>query len=253
MLACDHITGYYEFGGIIMRVSTLHEDTHSFCEAFRTDRYEPAVEIVTDIKDISSEKEMLGHEQGAAASDCPFTDGFLETIAVYRKIAELMPVVADSVVIHGSCVAVDGESFLFSADSGVGKSTHTRLWRELLGKRAVMINDDKPIIGIRDGQVRAYGTPWAGKHRLFADISAPLKGVCFIVRSKENRIQRMEPHEAFINLVRQTYRPSSSQAFSKTVKILDYIAGKTNVWKMGCNTEPDAARIAYETMKGQKI
>lgn len=51
---------------------------------------------------------------------------------------------------HGSCVAVDGEGYLFAAKSGVGKSTHARLWRELLGDRAVMFSDDEPLIRVTD-------------------------------------------------------------------------------------------------------
>ena len=84
-------------------------------------------------------------------------DDYLETLAVCRKIAERMPEY-DTFLFHGSCIAVDGVGYLFTAKSGTGKSTHTRLWRELLDNRATMVNDDKPLIRIADDGLVIYGT-----------------------------------------------------------------------------------------------
>ncbi len=60
----------------------------------------------------------------------------------YRKLAESL-LEYGVLLFHGSSVAVDGFGYIFAAQSGTGKSTHARLWRELLGERAVMVNDDK--------------------------------------------------------------------------------------------------------------
>ena len=102
-----------------------------------------------------------------------FTDEYLETLAVYRKIAEQM-LSYDTILFHGSVIAVDGFGYLFTAKSGTGKSTHTRLWRETFGDRAVMVNDDKPLLRITKDGVIAYGTPWDGKHRLSTNTSVPI-------------------------------------------------------------------------------
>lgn len=104
-----------------------------------------------------------------------FSDAYLETLAVYRKIADIL-LSCDTLLFHGSVVAVDREGYLFTAKSGTGKSTHTRLWREYFGERAIMVNDDKPLLHITDSGVTAYGTPWDGKHRLSKNIEVPLKG-----------------------------------------------------------------------------
>lgn len=48
------------------------------------------------------------------------------------------------ILLHSSCVVVDGAAYAFSADSGTGKSTHTALWLKHFGNRAYMLNDDKP-------------------------------------------------------------------------------------------------------------
>ena len=75
----------------------------------------------------------------------------------------------NGILLHSSCVVVDGVAYAFSADSGTGKSTHTQLWLKRFGKRAHMLNDDKPALRIIDGKPYACGTPWSGKH----DYSTP--------------------------------------------------------------------------------
>ena len=95
----------------------------------------------------------------------------------------------DTILFHGSVIAVDGIGYLFTAKSGTGKSTHTRLWREYFGDRAAMVNDDKPLLKITDSSVIAYGTPYNGKHRLGTNISVPLKAICILTRAADNHIE----------------------------------------------------------------
>ena len=122
-----------------------------------------------------------------------FSDAYLETLAVYRKIADYL-LSCNTLLFHGSVIAVDGEGYLFTAKSGTGKSTHTRLWREYFGERAVMVNDDKPLLHITDSGMTAYGTPWDGKHRLSTNTAVPLKGICILTRDTTNHIDLAESH-----------------------------------------------------------
>jgi hypothetical protein len=157
----------------------------------------------------------------------------------------------DTLLLHGSCVAVDGMGYLFTAGSGTGKSTHTRLWRELLGERAVMINDDKPLIRAgADGAAMVYGTPWDGKHRLSTNTAVPLRAVCILERAAENAIRPIPAGEAYPMLLQQAYRPMDSMAMSKTLTLIDSLATSVGLWRLGCNTDIEAARVAYEAMKG---
>ena len=67
-------------------------------------------------------------------------------------------------MVHASAVEVDGKAYLFSADSGTGKLTHTKQWQNYFGKeRALIINDDKPAIRKDKNGWAAYGTPFSGK------------------------------------------------------------------------------------------
>ena len=102
-----------------------------------------------------------------------FPPAYSEYLAIYRYIATKI-LDFGGFLMHGSAIAKDGRAYLFCAPSGTGKSTHARLWREMLGERAIMVNDDKVFLQLRQESVWAYGSPWTGKHGIGNNISAPL-------------------------------------------------------------------------------
>ena len=143
---------------------------------------------------------------------------------------------------------MDGAGYLFTAKSGAGKSTHARLWRELLGNRAVMVNDDKPLLHVNDdGTAIAYGTPWDGKHCLSSNTAVPLKAICILERASENTIREITKQEALPMLIQQAYRPADSAALAKTLALIDRL--NVGFYRLSCNMEIGAAELSYETMK----
>lgn len=208
--------------------------------------------IVTTQSDIDFEREKSAREdikEGIPIRH--FSDAYLETLAVYRKIADHL-LSCDTLLFHGSVIAVDGEGYLFTAKSGTGKSTHTRLWREYFGERAVMVNDDKPLLHITDSGVTAYGTPWDGKHRLSTNIAVPLKGICILTRNAKNHIEPTEPHAAYPLIVQQTNRSLSADGMKQTLSLIDCMLNVVPVYRLGCNMDIEAARVAYEGMNRLK-
>ena len=180
-----------------------------------------------------------------------FSDAYLETLAVYRKIADHL-LSCDTLLFHGSVIAVDGEGYLFTAKSGTGKSTHTRLWREYFGEHAVMVNDDKPLLRITDSGVTAYGTPWDGKHRLSMNTAVPLKGICILTRDTTNHIEPAELHAVYPLIVQQTNRSLSADGMKQTLFLIDRMLHVVPVYRLGCNMDIEAARVAYEGMNRLK-
>ena len=176
------------------------------------------------------------------AADAPAP--FLETLALFRIVAEQLPAY-DRALFHGSSLAIDGRGVLFTAKSGTGKSTHTRLWREVFGERVVMINDDKPFLHITPEGTRIFGTPWRGKHRLGSNISAPLGAICIVCRGAENRIQRVTPREALPTLLQQIYMPKEPRMLRQTLALADRLAKTVPVYRLRCNMDPEAALVAY--------
>lgn len=138
--------------------------------------------------------------------------------------------------------------YLFTAKSGTGKSTHTRLWRELLGGRAVMINDDKPLISLSENGIMVHGTPWDGKHRLSTNMCVPLRALCILERAEENRIVPITKKDAYNMLMQQVYKPTEPQKLIKTMQLIDRLAASVKLYRLGCNMDIQAAQLAYIAM-----
>ena len=232
----------YRFAELNIGICSVSDEIHRLCQSYLTDS-SAQFTVQVSRRDIDLER---------ANADRPgYSDAYLETLAVYRKIAEKMPDY-DTFLFHGSAVAADAQAYIFTAKSGTGKSTHARLWRDLLGDRAVMVNDDKPLIRVHaDGSATVYGTPWDGKHRLSSNIAVPVRAICILERSPENHIREITKAEALPMLIQQTYRPADPAALAKTLTLLDWLNVK--LYRLGCNMDISAAELSYHMMKEECI
>lgn len=247
----------------IIRIETMFPYMEEYCADYmikdRTGGAEPDFGICILPEDIDFEREKSAREDMVEGNPVRhFSDAYLETLAAYRKIAERMPDY-DTFLFHGSAISVDGTGYIFIAKSGTGKSTHTKLWRELFGDRAVMVNDDKPLIRIKavadkntergSSQAVVCGTPWDGKHRLSSPVSVPIRAICILERGRQNRIERIGRSEAMPMLIQQSYRPQEPLALAKTLSLLESLAACVGLYRMECNMDIEAAEMAYRVMQ----
>ena len=243
------VTGIYQFAGIPMRLTTLNALTHEMCQDYRC-ALPPAFELETTAGDIDRERCCEARTSAPAGEhNATPSDAYLETLAIYRKMCEVLPS-HGAFLIHGSALAVDGKAYLLAAPSGTGKSTQAALWRRAFGKRVTMLNDDKPLIKVTDSEVLACGTPWDGQHHLSSNAMAPLRGVCLIQRSSTNSIVSLTVRDAYTRMLRQVYRPANPASLERTLALLDHTLEKVGIWELSCNTRLDAAELAYAAMEG---
>ena len=155
----------------------------------------------------------------------------------------------NGMMLHASAVAKDGKAYLFSGPSGMGKSTHTRLWQKVFGSSAQVFNDDKPALRRLDDRWYAYGTPWCGKDGININMKVPLGGICFLKRGESNAIRRLSSPEALAAIMTQTQsRFSQAQDLDVLLRTLDDLIREIPVWELTCRPDEDAARLSYETM-----
>ena len=226
---------------LTVAVTCQFESTRSLCRGFLTEPGPSAAEITLTPAHIRLERSFLRGDEPLGAT----TDEALERLALLRCLAQWLPG-QDRVLFHGSCLAYDGRGVLFSARSGTGKSTHTRLWRECFGARVEMINDDKPFLHVTEAGTMAYGTPWLGKHQLGGNLRAPLAAICVVCRGRENRLERLNPRQALPLLLSQTYSPADPGALTRTLALADRLARTVAVYRLYCNMDPQAAVVARD-------
>ncbi|MBR4863179.1 MAG: hypothetical protein IKU07_01280 [Oscillospiraceae bacterium] len=236
-----------EIAGVAISVETMFLSTKEYFRPYLTEKEAEFSVDVTPL-DLAREQELLDLEADAEGlKRRKFTDPFLERTVIQRKIADRL-IGNDTLLLHGSTVAVDGKAYLFTAPCGTGKSTHTRLWRETFGERAVMVNDDKPFLRLTSDGVLAYGSPWSGKHGLATNICVPLQGICLLHRGEENCIQMLPPMEIKGILRHQLHESTDAALQEKAFALLDRLLETVPTWELFCNKEPEAARMAYDAM-----
>ena len=151
------------------------------------------------------------------------------------------------VLIHSSCVGLDdGRGAAFIGRSGIGKSTHSRLWlRHVEGAR--LINDDQPAVRVfPDGNVCIYGTPWSGKTPCYRNDKAQLKGIFCMEQAKENELVRLSPVSAFSELLKSaSLMYSDLSSYRKIVQTLGTVAGSVPVYRLRNRPERAAAELSY--------
>lgn len=180
----------------------------------------------------------------------PVPEYFYEYTALYRKFIYVLMEKYDAFFFHCSAISVDNEAYMFTAQSGTGKSTHRNLWMKAFGDRVTVINDDKPIIRRIDGEFYVYGTPWRGKESMGNNIRAKAKALCFLSRSEENYIGKIDTVTAFSRSLNQTIRPEDPKLMSNLLELLDGFFTQVKCFDLRVNMEEDAAVVAYKGING---
>lgn len=156
-----------------------------------------------------------------------------------------------TVAIHTSTIVCQSKAILFLGESGTGKSTHTRLWRENI-QGAVLLNDDSPILRIIDGEPWIYGSPWSGKTPCYKNESYPLAACVRLSQAPYNQIKRLSVVQGYGAL-----HPSCPPDFAYSDELYDSISDTLSsllsavpVYHLACLPDADAAHLSHDTIFG---
>ena len=161
----------------------------------------------------------------------------------------LIAVPDGAIPVHTSTIVCKDRAVLFLGESGTGKSTHTRLWRENI-EGAHLLNDDSPII--RSSAV-AYGSPWSGKTPCYRNLHYPIAAIVRLSQAPHNRIRRLSALEALGALL-----PSCPPSFAYDEELQDAICETLSqlistvpVYHLECLPNAEAAQLSYSTIFGK--
>ena len=156
-----------------------------------------------------------------------------------------------TVAIHTSVIQYKARTVLFLGESGTGKSTHTRLWRENI-EGAVLLNDDSPILRVIDGKVWMFGSPWSGKTPCYKQESYPLAACVRLSQAPHNKIRRLSVPQGYAAI-----HPSCPPDFAYDDTLYDYISETLSdvlrqvpMYHLECLPNADAAYLSCQTVFG---
>lgn len=152
-----------------------------------------------------------------------------------------------TVVIHASCIGLGHSGCAFIGPSGIGKSTHSRLWlQHISGSR--LLNDDQPVLRLMsDGTVRLYGSPWSGKTPCYNKESVRLDTLFFLRQAQDNRMFPLSGIQTFQKLLEATSLIGQDIcSFSEISDTLARIAERVPAYVFENLPNEDAAEQSYQ-------
>ena len=227
----------------VLEINAFHETTKKYCLSFLSEEEPDCIITMT-------EEDLINEASNSKDGKVYVNE---EISALYRKIAELL--VEDNIVVfHSSAISIDGNAFLITARSGVGKSTHSRNLKEYIGEGFKYINDDKPLLKVTDNGAVVYGTPWNGKERISNNISVPLKAILFLNRGDTNTYRKIiNKEEIYIKMLSQIYLPKEKSKREKALKIADKLLKNVNFYEINVTKDVESAKMTYEEIIKNEI
>lgn len=163
----------------------------------------------------------------------------LNIVAVQHSVA----------AVHSSVIVCHNEAVMFLGESGTGKSTHTRLWRENI-EGATLLNDDSPFVGVQNGRVVAFGSPWSGKTPCYKNESYPIRAIVRLSQAPHNSMRRLRSLFSVGALL-----PSLPPAFAfdekledAVMNVLSAVIGAVPVYHLECLPNAAAAQLSHDTI-----
>ena len=228
----------------IIKINSLCDHVETFCRDYKIVG-DPEIGITITTKDIDSERT----EQRLRSPNLTISDYNLELIVLQRRIAEAL-LDYNILLFHGAAISYKNESFIFTAKSGIGKSTHMLKWLSKLPSTKE-INGDKPFILTGKPPI-VYGSPWGGKERIGINTKAPLKSIVLIIRSENNNIEKVKLPSIFPMLCQQIIRPQNEMKARQAIRLLASLGSSVSFYKFYCNNfKDDCFEVAYNALVGE--
>ena len=167
--------------------------------------------------------------------------GFETFLSLYQRM-----------MLHASFVRYQQHAILFSAPSGMGKSTQAQLWETV--KDAEIINGDRVALGKTKQGWMAWGIPYAGSSMIYKNESGPIGAIVILKQAKENRIEKISGSMVFGHLYPELSIHHWDERFvERAMTFLMEIIREIPVFLLECLPDESAVHLLYQTLKQEGI
>ena len=229
----------YKIADLNIGIENHREFTKKYMRDYLTDEQNIDFSVIVT-------PQMIIEEEKIAVEKVP--QQYYELTAILRVICKKIVRDYNGFFLHCSCLKYKDEAIVFTAKSGTGKSTHSRLWREKLNNQVEMINDDKPIVRLIDDVFYIYGTPWNGKHSLSNNIKAPIKAIYYLHQAENNKVSQCDPISSITKILSQTVLPDDKASMDNLLSMTEKLVSTTPVSDLDCNISYEAVDVVLNSL-----
>lgn len=145
-------------------------------------------------------------------------------------------------VLHSCYVKTPQGAILFSANSGVGKSTQGQLWETYGGGE--VINGDRCVLYQDENGFHAGGFVYSGSSGICKNETMPLRAIVFLRKSEENKVSRMKPAEITKNLYMQLVScPYREEESMQKLDFASRLCEEAEIVRLDCRPDADAVKV----------
>ncbi len=152
-------------------------------------------------------------------------------------------------IIHAAGGVIRGKGIAFSAPSGVGKSTLSRLLLHSPHNR--LFSEERLIVRLVDGAWKVWGSPWHGESRIAENESASLSAFFFLRQARETEIIRLDPSVALRRLLQTASIPWYSEDWTnKGLAVCERLIQDIPIFELAFRPDQSAVQ-AIETLASE--
>lgn len=232
---------YYKIADLNVLIEYKYNYTYKFLENYLsndTASYDLYIKVSDDELDAELKK------SGAERVE------FVENTCILRALSYNLLKSFNGFLFHASAISYENKAYLFTAKSGVGKSTHTALLKEYLQDKIAYINDDKPFIRYFEDEnvFYVYGSPWCGKHWLSSNVKVPLNSIIKIERGLNSEVCSMDEISSLQTLFEQTDTSNYDDFASSVLELFNKLLAKTKFYNLKCVKDIESAKYSFENI-----
>ena len=153
------------------------------------------------------------------------------------------------VAIHSASILYQDKLWLFSGHSGMGKSTHTNLWKEHFG--TPVINGDLNLLAMENGKPVVHGIPWCGTSGIYDTKTYPLGGIILLERASTDYTSELSADQKQLLVSQRLISPAwTKELWETNMDITEAVTADILICKLHCTKERSAAEVMKEKVDG---
>ncbi len=172
----------------------------------------------------------------------------------FAELAYILPYAVlnkRGILFHGVVMEWNTIGIIVCAHSGVGKTTHTGMWKESEG--AHILNGDRALCFLEDNIWYTCGVPWNGSSMECLNRRTVLRVIVIIEQSEINQVLHLSKRQGVLELISLAFAPAwEPELMNHAFDLIDDITREISVLKLQCRPDMEAVALLKHEIERQE-